>query len=110
MATYSRGGAQGRWGGGGTRRATCPCVRGTVSADVANTHGKRREGGEEGEDERQRLTESSKACGQTEEEDIGEEGDDAQERTVSVIGTASPEKKTKGARDGRSSAADDNSG
>ena len=71
----------------GRRRVRAP-ARGAVSADAANTHGKRREGDEEGEDERQRLMESSKARGRTEEEDIREEGDDAQERTVSAVGTA----------------------
>ena len=71
----------------GRRRVRAP-ARGAVSADAANTHRKRQEGDEEGEDERQRFTESTKACGRTEEEDIGEEGDDAQERTVPVVGTA----------------------
>ena len=59
-----------------------------MSADAANTHGKRQEGDEEGEDERQRFTESTKACGRTEEEDIGEEGDDAHECTIPIIGMA----------------------
>ena len=65
-------------GGGGTRPATCTRVGdGVVSAGEAKAHGKRREGDEEDADERQRVTETSKACGRTEEEDIGEEGDDA---------------------------------
>ena len=86
-----------RRGGGGTRRATCPCVGdGAVSAGAAKAHGKRREGDEEGEDERQRLTESSKARGRTEEEDTGEEGDDAQERTIPVVGTARRRRKRRG--------------
>ena len=56
-----------RRGGGGTRRATCPRVGdGAVSAGATKAHEKRREGDEEGEDERQRLTESSKARGRTE--------------------------------------------
>ena len=53
-----------------------------------NSHGGAQEGDEGEEDEHQRLTESSKARGRTEEEDIREEGDDAQERTVSAVGTA----------------------
>ena len=65
----------------GGRRVRAP-ARGAVSAGAAKAHGKRREGDEEGEDERQRLTESSKARGRTEEEDIGEEGDDTQWHTV----------------------------
>ena len=49
-------------------------------------------------DERQRVTEMSKACGRTEEEDIGEEDDDAQERTIPVIGTALGEENERGQR------------
>ena len=62
-------GGRARGGGGevahGGRRVHVPAW-GAVSADAAKAHGKRREGDEEGEDERQRLTESSKARGRTE--------------------------------------------
>ena len=81
----------------GGRRVRVP-ARGAVSADAAKGHGKRREGDEEGEDERQRLTKSRNARGRTEEEDTGEEGDDAQERTIPVVGTALRRRKRRGQR------------
>ena len=49
----------------GGRRVRAP-ARGAVLAGAAKAHGKRWEGDEEGPDERQRLTESSKAHGRTE--------------------------------------------
>ena len=60
----------------GGRRVRAP-ARGAVSADAAKAHVKRWEGDEEGADAAQRLTEMSKARGQEEEEDTGEEGDGA---------------------------------
>ena len=47
-------------------------------------------------DERQRLTKTSNARGRTEEEDTGEDGDDAQECTIPVIGTARRRRKQRG--------------
>ena len=79
-------GELGKGGRGGTRRATCPCTG--EGAGVAKAHGEAREGDEGDQDERQRVTETRKACGRTEEEDIGEEDDDAQERTTPVVSTA----------------------
>jgi len=81
----------------GRRRVRAP-ARGAVSAGAAKAHGKRREGDEQGADERQRLTESSKARGRTEEEDIGEEGDDAQWRTVWSLARLSEEENEGGQR------------
>ena len=120
-------GELGKGGRGGMRRATCPCAG--EGAGAAKAHREAREGDEGDQDERQRVTETRKACGRTEEEDIGEEDDDAQERTIPVVGTARRRRKRSGpevqreddvegellgingeARDCRGSAADDNSG
>ena len=79
---------------GGTRRATCPCAG--EGAGVAKVHGEAREGDERDQDERQRVTETRKACRRTEEEDIGEEDDDAQEHTIPVVGTARRRRKRRG--------------
>jgi len=125
-STYNRGRAR-EGGRGGTRRATCPCAG--EGAGAAKAHGEAREGDDGDQDERQRVTETRKACGRTEEEDIGEEDDDAQERTIPVVGTALWRRKRRGpeaqreaddegglldingeARGGRGSDADDHSG
>ena len=119
--------SRGKARGGGTRRATCPRVG--DGAGAAKAHGKRREGDEEDADERQRVTETSKACGRTEEEDTGEEEDKLTGTHCSSVGTARRRRKRRGpevqreedgegellgingeTRDGRSSDADDNSG
>ena len=71
----------------GVRRVRAP-ARGAVSADAANIHGKRREGDEEGEDERQRLTETSRARRRKEEADRGEEEDELTGTHCSSVGTA----------------------
>ena len=111
----------------GGRRVRAPAW-GAVSAGAAKAHGKRREGDEEDPDERQRVTERAKLA------------DERRKRTPGRMATmhrthysgrwhGSPEKKTKGlevqreddvegellgingkARDGRSSATDENSG
>ena len=77
----------------GRRRVRAP-ARGAVSAGAAKAHGKRREGDEEGADERQRLTESSKARGREEEMDRGEEEDDGHSGVLFGPWHGSPEKKT----------------
>ena len=120
-------GELGKGGRAGTQRATCPCTGKGVGA--AKAHGEAREGDEGDQDERQRVTETRKACGRTKEEDIGEEDDDAQECTIPVVGTALRRRKRRGeavqredddegglldingeARGGRGSDADDHSG
>ena len=112
----------------GRRRVRAP-ARGAVSAGAAKAHGNRWEGDEEGADAAQRLTETSKARGQEEEADTGEEEDELTGTHCSSDGTARRRRKRRGpevqreddiegellgingeARDGRSSAADENSG
>ena len=107
----------------------CAPARGAVSAGAAKPHGKRWEGEEEGADVAQRLTKTSKARGQEEEADTGEEEDELTGTHCSSVGTARRRRKRRGpevqreddvegellgingeARAGRSSAADENSG
>ena len=91
-STYSRGRAR---EGGARWHAACRCA--DEGAGAAKAHGEAREGDEGDQDERQRVTETRKACGRTEEEDIGKEDDDAQERTIPVVGIALRRRKRRGA-------------
>ena len=96
---------------------------------MLSSTGEAREADEEEADAAQRLTETSRARGQEEEEDTGEEEDELTRAHCSVVGTAHRRRKRRGSgvqangnddaelkdingevRDGRSSAADENSG
>ena len=96
---------------------------------MLSSHGEAWEGDEEGADERQGVTEPSKARGQEEEADTGEEEDELTGTHCSSVGTARRRRKLRGAavqredddegellgingeaKDGRGSAANDNSG